>query len=170
MRPHPTTLADAVRLYRQYGEGQDGAFSVLLDEFLDAFYTEVAPARRQIMIYEAPPRIGEERHDAYVGAVGEHLARRWGLQIPPWTGAPVHRGAKLRSRGLSEGWATACPGCCWWRVRSRSGRAASSPRPSRCGAPVCPWSDTRRPVWRGPNKVERRGSRGYKSLTSRSAS
>ncbi len=87
MRPHPTTLADAVRLYRQYGEGQDGVFAVLLDEFLDAFYTEAEPARRQAMIDEAPPRIGEERHDAYVGAVGEHLARRWGLQIPSWTGA-----------------------------------------------------------------------------------
>ena len=88
MRPHPTTLAEVVTLYRQYGEGRDGAFSVSLDEFPDAFYTEVEAAQRQMMIDEVPARIGEERHDAYVGAVGEHLARRWGLEIPPWTGAP----------------------------------------------------------------------------------
>jgi hypothetical protein len=87
MRPHPTTLAEAVTLYRQFGKGQDGAFSVLLDEFLDEFYTETEPARRQAMIDDEPPRIGNERHDAYIGAVGEHLARRWGLKIPPWSDA-----------------------------------------------------------------------------------
>jgi hypothetical protein len=88
MRPRPTTLAEAIRLYRQYGEGQEGVFAVLLDEFLDAFYTETEPARRQGMIDEEPTRTGEERHDAYIGAVGEHLSRRWGLCIPPWSGAP----------------------------------------------------------------------------------
>ena len=46
MRPIPTTLAEAVRLYLELGEGQDGAFSVLLDEFLDAFYTETEPTQR----------------------------------------------------------------------------------------------------------------------------
>jgi hypothetical protein len=87
MRPRPTTLAEATRFYLEYGGRQDGAFAVLLDEFLDAFYTETEPARRQAMIDEEPPRTGEERHDAYTGAVGEHLARRWGLQIPLWSGA-----------------------------------------------------------------------------------
>ena len=106
MRPHPTTLAEAVGLYRQYGEGQDGAFSVLLDEFLDAFYTKVEPARRRAMIDEAPPRIGDERHDAYVGAVGEHLARRWGLCIPARSGAPWRKVAEpwfvgMMGKGLS---------------------------------------------------------------------
>ena len=88
MGRHPTTLAEAVCLYREVGEGRDSAFAVLLDEFLDAFYTETDPARRQAMIDAEPPRIGAERHDAYVGAIGEHLARRWGLDIPPWTDAP----------------------------------------------------------------------------------
>ena len=74
MHPRPTTLAEAVRRYLEVGEGQDGAFSVLLDEFLDAFYTETDPAQRQAMIDEEPPRLGNERHDAYVGAVGEYLA------------------------------------------------------------------------------------------------
>jgi hypothetical protein len=102
----PTTLAEAVRLYRHYGDGQEGAFSVLLDEFLDAFYTEKHPAQRQAMIDEEPPRIGEERQDAYIGAVGEHLARRWGLQIPPWTDAPWREVAEpwfvgMMGKGLS---------------------------------------------------------------------
>ena len=85
---HPTTLADAVRRYVEQGDGRDGDFEVLLDEFLDAFDTEADAGRRQAMIDAEPPRTGDERHDAYVGAVGEHLARRWSLRIPAWTDAP----------------------------------------------------------------------------------
>ena len=88
MRPHPTTLAEAACRYIAEGEGRDAAFSVLIDEFLDAFYTEADAARRQAMIDEEPPKIGSERQDAYVGAVAEHLARRWGLTPPPWSDAP----------------------------------------------------------------------------------
>jgi hypothetical protein len=106
MRPHPTTLAEAVRFYREYGDGQDGAFSVLLDEFLDAFYTETESARRQAMIDDEPPFTGNERHDAYIGAVGEHLARRWGLRIPAWSEAPAREVAEpwfvgMIGKGLS---------------------------------------------------------------------
>jgi len=106
MHPHPTTLAEAVTFYRQFGEGRDGAFLVLLDEFLDAFYTETDASRRQAMIDEEPPRTGEERHDGYVGAVGEHLARRWGLQIPLWSSAPWREVAEpwfvgMMGKGLS---------------------------------------------------------------------
>jgi hypothetical protein len=106
MHPHPTTLAEAIRLYRRYGRRQEGAFSVLLDEFLDAFYTAKDPEHRQAMIEEEPPRIGDERQDAYIGAAGEHLARRWGLQIPPWTDAPWREVAEpwfvgMMGKGLS---------------------------------------------------------------------
>jgi hypothetical protein len=68
----------------------------LLDEFLDAFYTETDGSIRQAMIGDEPPRLGDERRDAYVGAVAEHLARRWGLRIPPWSAAPW--------REVSEPW------------------------------------------------------------------
>ena len=61
---------------------------MLTDEFLDAFYTETDPAARQAMIDDDPPRIGNEKQDAFVGAVGEHLARRWRLHIPDWKNAP----------------------------------------------------------------------------------
>ncbi len=80
MRSHPPTLADAVRWA---AEGRRD-FAVAIDEFLDVFYTETDPAVRQSMIAEEPPRLGVERQDAFVGAVGEHLARRWGLTIPAW--------------------------------------------------------------------------------------
>jgi len=83
MHPYPTTLAQAVRFYRRYDEGREGAFSVLLDEFVDAFCTEKGCARRQAMIDDEPSRIGEEGHNAYIGAVGEHLARGWCAQILP---------------------------------------------------------------------------------------
>ena len=36
------------------------------------------------MIAEEPGLTGVAFQDAYVGAVGEHLARRWGLDIPAW--------------------------------------------------------------------------------------
>jgi hypothetical protein len=88
MRPSPTSLAEAVRRYNADGGGEEGAFAVLLDEFLDAFYTQESAEQRQITIEEGPPRIGTERLDAYVGAVGEHLARRRGLRIPSWTDQP----------------------------------------------------------------------------------
>jgi len=80
MHPLPPTLADAVRLA---AEGR-AALAVALDEFLDAFYSESESAGRQAMIEAEPPRLGSERDDAYVGAVGEHLARRWGLRVPAW--------------------------------------------------------------------------------------
>jgi hypothetical protein len=88
MRRRPPALADIVA--RRPGEAvpEPGAFAVALDEFLDAFYEETDPARRQAMIGAEPARTGDARRDAYLGAVAEHLARRWGLSIPPWTDAP----------------------------------------------------------------------------------
>jgi hypothetical protein len=106
MRPPPTSLADAVERYCRDGEGRGGAFEVLIDEFLDAFYSETDSARRQHMIDAEPCRIGDERQDAFVGAVGEHLARRWGLQIPPWSDAAWRQVAEpwfvgMMGKGLS---------------------------------------------------------------------
>ena len=81
-RPKPS-LADAIR---EVAAGR-AALAVALDEFLDAFYTEPAADRRQAMIEAEPPRLGAEREDAYIGAVAEHLARRWRLRIPAWAAA-----------------------------------------------------------------------------------
>jgi hypothetical protein len=54
--------------------------------FLDTFYT--CPERRQAMIDPEPPCSGVAVTDALIGAIGEHLARRWGLVIPRWTEDP----------------------------------------------------------------------------------
>jgi hypothetical protein len=106
MRRHPTKLADVATLFTADGRREDGAFSVLLDEFLDAFYTEDDASLRQAMIDGEPPRLGLERLDAYLGAVGEHLARRWGLRIPPWADQPWREVAEpwfvgMMGKGLS---------------------------------------------------------------------
>ena len=106
MPPVPKTLAEVARFYRGSGDGEEEAFSVLVDEFLDAFYTEADPATRQAMIDEEPPFIGNERLDAYIGAVGEHLARRWDLRIPAWSDDPRREVAEpwfidLMGNGLS---------------------------------------------------------------------
>jgi hypothetical protein len=58
-----------------------------ISEFLDEFYPS-SPSERKRMIAEAPRLTGVAFQDAYVGAVGEHLARRWGLEIPAWTDNP----------------------------------------------------------------------------------
>jgi hypothetical protein len=92
MRPHPVTLAEVARWT---AEGRD-ILAVLVDEFLDAFYEETAPERRQAMIAEEPPRLGRERDDAWLGAVAEHLARRWSLRIPRW--------AATDDRDVAEPW------------------------------------------------------------------
>jgi len=58
---------------------------VAINEFLDEFYLST---ERQRMIDEEPGLTNVTRQDAYVGAIGEHLARRWGLRAPAWTDDP----------------------------------------------------------------------------------
>lgn len=81
-------------------------FQLWLDEFLDVFYTAETAAERQAMVDQEPRRLGLEREDAWIGAVGEHLARRWGLTIPAWTEAEWREVARpwfpgMMGRGLS---------------------------------------------------------------------
>jgi hypothetical protein len=80
----PTSLKEAVD---RIVAGQNYVDAV--SEFLDEFYTS-GRAERQRMIGEEPRLTGVTFQDAYIGAVGEHLARRWGLEIPAWTDDP-HR-------------------------------------------------------------------------------
>ncbi len=79
----PRSLVDVAKLT---DEAPD-AFDQLVAEFLDEFYLH--PDRRQSMIAEEPHRLGPLR-DAWLGAVAEHLARRWNLEIPTWVDQP-HR-------------------------------------------------------------------------------
>ena len=76
----PTSLKDAVdRIIH------GTSASIALNEFLDEFYLS---RERQGMIHEEPGLTGVARQDAYVGAMAEHLARRWGLVMPGWADDP----------------------------------------------------------------------------------
>jgi hypothetical protein len=76
----PQTLKEAVQRILM---GEEERFPI--GEFCDEFYLRHGnTAEQQAMIQEAPPLAGRQPLDAYVGAIGEHLARRWGLSIPSW--------------------------------------------------------------------------------------
>src|SRR5580658_6301870 len=82
----PGTLAQALRLILDEGE----PLRTCLVGFLDEFYFDRDPASRRARVEEAPKVIGDERKDAYIGAVGEHLCHRWNLGAPPtWTNDPA---------------------------------------------------------------------------------
>ena len=78
----PSTLAEVA----EAAKTSDEDFRIALVGFLDSFYTD--PSARQRMIDVEPPFTGVTITDSYLGAVGEHLARRWGLAIPAWTDDP----------------------------------------------------------------------------------
>ncbi len=58
-----------------------------MHEFCDEFYLDQRPAGRWLRIKDAPRLTGDRFLDAYLGAVGEHLYRRWRLpgDLPSWT-------------------------------------------------------------------------------------
>ncbi len=65
------------------GAGPD--WDLHLRGFLDAFYAcDGDIAAQATFIAEEPQPVGDVRIDAFLGGVGEHLARRWGLLMPPW--------------------------------------------------------------------------------------
>jgi hypothetical protein len=74
------------RVARRAAEGDD--FRVAVREFLDEFAL-VAPSLRRRMLHEEPPLTGDERHDAFLGALAEHLAVRQGERPPSWCLAPA---------------------------------------------------------------------------------
>ncbi len=78
----PLTLCEIAARDRQ-----DGSFDIAVREFLDAFYT-AAPQTRDAFLRDEPPRLSPIK-DAYLAAVAEHLALRFGLPTPEWSEAPT---------------------------------------------------------------------------------
>ena len=77
----PQSLKKAIELILLEGEEE----RIAISEFLDEFYLKYGHTEQlQAMIDAPPPISGRQPLDAYVGAIGEHLARRWGLTIPFW--------------------------------------------------------------------------------------
>jgi len=80
------TLAGAVRSHLETGS----AFRFHLASFLDDFYTDRTATGRRARIEDEAPLTGDERFDALMGAIAEHLCRRWQLGQPPeWTENPA---------------------------------------------------------------------------------
>ena len=71
-------------------------FGYAIDEFLDTFYLDHPDKLRQQRRIDAPPAIVVDAFvDSWIAAVGEHLARRWGLFVPAWTRRPAHYALSL---------------------------------------------------------------------------
>jgi hypothetical protein len=82
----PGTLAEVLRLVRT--ENEEMRFC--LAGFLDDFYADAARAGRRARIEDDPGVTGDAKLDALMGAIGEHLCRRWNLGEPPaWTDHPA---------------------------------------------------------------------------------
>src|SRR5215475_1478197 len=83
----PQTLADVAQRAREFPP----ELYTALNEFADEFYSDHPDkAAQQRRIDAIPEPAGEPLIDALIGAVGEHLAQRWGLRVPDWTQRPIH--------------------------------------------------------------------------------
>ena len=83
----PQTLADVAHQAREARSD----FSLALSEFADEFYLDHPDkSAQQRRIDVVPEILHEPLIDTLIGAVGEHLAQRWGLRIPDWTQRPAH--------------------------------------------------------------------------------
>jgi hypothetical protein len=83
----PQTLAEVASI-----AGADRSkFALALDEFVDEFYLDHPhKSVQQRRLDPIPEAVGDAAIDAWIGAAGEHLAERWGLLVPRWTGRAVH--------------------------------------------------------------------------------
>jgi hypothetical protein len=62
--------------------GED--FHHAIREFLDEFALRASDVSRSEAIRERPTAVGELRHDAYLGALAEHLATLYAIERPDW--------------------------------------------------------------------------------------
>ena len=79
----PATLADVARR-RNGGE----ELAPLLVGFLDSFYGDLRAGTAQAALIEPPQPLAEVTEHALLGAIAEHLARRWRLTVPDWSDDP----------------------------------------------------------------------------------
>jgi hypothetical protein len=83
----PQSLAEVASRTRASKSG----FSTALNEFIDEFYLDHPDKdAQQRRLDPVPEPVGDAAIDAWIGAAGEHLAQRWGLRVPAWTGRAEH--------------------------------------------------------------------------------
>jgi hypothetical protein len=68
--------------------GSDTDFQRGVREFLDEFALRADDRSRLAAVADEPPLTGEPRHDAYLGALAEHLAAVHRFERPAWSVAP----------------------------------------------------------------------------------
>ncbi|BAS28134.1 type 1 periplasmic-binding domain-containing protein [Limnochorda pilosa] len=66
---------------------------ISIREFLDDFYAS-DDERRASLIAARPEYVGDQRFDAYLAALAEHLAMHYNLPVPPW----VHESQRFLER------------------------------------------------------------------------
>ena len=77
--PRPKTLREVVTEGLKHGDTD-----AFLREFLDEYYVESEPGRRAEMLAPEPPLVENDKVNAYVAAVAEHLAHRDRFPAPAW--------------------------------------------------------------------------------------
>jgi transcriptional regulator with XRE-family HTH domain len=80
---HPMSLAALARVARRHLPDQEVMLRLCL-QFIDD-YREAEPAARAGLLRAAPGSTGDERWDAFLAGLAEHLAYHDGLRIPRWT-------------------------------------------------------------------------------------
>ena len=68
--------------------GSGAEFQHGVREFLDEFALRADEGSRVAAVAEEPPPTGDPRHDAYLGALAEHLAAVHRFDRPAWSVAP----------------------------------------------------------------------------------
>lgn len=63
-------------------------FDLATRELLDELALLHSDEQRLRALADEPPPTGDPRHDAYLAALGEHFALRFGLERPPWVTRP----------------------------------------------------------------------------------
>ena len=96
MSEHTTRSPTLLEVSRRTAAGVQ-AFDLALREFLDDFYS--FPERRSSAL-SARPVLLDDVKDAYLAAVAEHLAMRYGLAIPSWA---EHHGRPLKHAFFAGG-------------------------------------------------------------------
>ena len=85
--PQEERLSQTLARVAQHArEGED--FRHAAREFLDEFALRADDRSRAEAIEGRPGPTGDPRHDAYLGALAEHLAAVHGLERPAWAVAP----------------------------------------------------------------------------------
>ncbi len=94
-RPYaPMTTHDLARMIQRYLPSEDNAL-LCCAEFLDEYRDAPDKIHDQLLVPE-PMTTGDQRWDALIAALAEHLAFHEQRDIPAWVGAP--------SRFLSTWW------------------------------------------------------------------